>query len=234
MIKIKNLYQQFGTKIAVEDVNLNIDNGRIIGLIGPNGSGKSTIIRSIMGILKPTSGGILVDEIPVNRRISKVISYMSDINELYMPTVRDNIIYFTELFDDYDIDLTMSIIKSINIDLDMNVLGLSKGQITIIRFALTVGRKVKYYIFDEPLSGLDPVFRESFIARLKQFHQEFPEKTILITSHLLNEIQGLLDEIIAIYFAKILAEGDKNEILKGNENLESWFKKQYVHAGIEF
>jgi ABC-2 type transport system ATP-binding protein len=234
MIEIKGLTQQFGTKLALEDVNLTINRGGIIGLIGPNGSGKSTIIRSIMGILKPTKGNVTVDGEAVDRKISSKVAYMSDINELYLPTVQQNIDYLTNLYQDYNLKTVMEIINSLKIDLNMNVKGLSKGQTTIIRFALTVGRKVNYIILDEPLSGLDPVFRESFINRLANFRKEFPEVTIIITSHMLKEIQNLLDEVIAIYFAKILAHDRKENILKENEDLETWFKQQYVDAGINF
>lgn len=234
MIQIKGLYQKFGSKVALDDINLDITKGGIIGLIGPNGSGKSTIIRSIMGILKPTAGQVLLDENPVNRQTSKKISYMSDINELYLPTVKENIEYFIELYKDYDRNIVMDIINSINIDINMNVKGLSKGQTIIIRFALTVGRNVDYIIFDEPLSGLDPVFRDSFIKRLKDFRKNKPQVTIIITSHMLKEIQDLLDEVIAIYFAKILAHDKKENILSNNEDLETWFKQQYVNAGINF
>jgi len=234
MIKIENLSQRFGNKLALEDVNLDIENGGIIGLIGPNGSGKSTIIRTIMGILKPTSGRVLVDDEEVDRRVSSKIAYMSDVNDLYLPTVQDNIDYLTSLYDDYDLNLVMEIINSLHIDLHMNAKGLSKGQTVIIRFALTVGRKVDYILLDEPLSGLDPVFRESFIKRLTDFRKSNPNVTIIITSHMLKEIQGLLDEVIAIYFAKILAFDKKEIILKENEDLEAWFKEQYVKAGINF
>lgn len=234
MIEIKGLSQVFGNKVALDDINLVLNKGGIVGLIGPNGSGKSTIIRSIMGILKPTSGKVLYDDEVVDRKISSKISYMSDVNELYLPTVQDNIDYLTNLYKDYDMDLVMDIISSINIDLNMNTKGLSKGQCTIIRFALTVGRKVDYIIFDEPLSGLDPVFRESFIKRLKKFREEYPNVMIVITSHMLNEIQDLLDEVVAIYFSKIIANDKKENILKDNTDLETWFKKQYVDAGIEF
>ncbi|QVK18645.1 ABC transporter ATP-binding protein [Mycoplasmatota bacterium] len=234
MIKIEGLSQKFGNKVAVDNVNLDIADGGIIGLIGPNGSGKSTIIRSVMGILKPTSGRVLVDDQLVDRKISEKIAYMSDVNDLYLPTVQDNIDYFTQLYKDYDVDLVMNIISSLNIDFKMNVKGLSKGQCVIIRFALTVGRKVDYILFDEPLSGLDPVFRESFIDRLMKFRKDNPKVTIIITSHMLNEIQDLLDHVIAIYFAEILAYDTKDNILKDNTDLETWFKDQYVKAGITF
>lgn len=234
MIEIKNLTQQFGSKTALDDVNLVLNKGGIIGLIGPNGSGKSTIIRSVMGILKPTSGEIFVDEERVNRTISRKIAYLSDVNDLYLPTVNDNIEYFVNLYRDYDVEMMMDIINSLNIDLNMNVKGLSKGQAIIIRFALTVARKVDYYLLDEPLSGLDPVFRESFINRLKNFRKQNPYATIVLTSHMLKEIQDVLDEVIAIYFAKILAHDKKGNILKDNQDLEVWFKEQYVKAGITF
>ncbi len=234
MIEIKNLTQKFGSTIAIQDINLTLNKGGIIGLIGPNGSGKSTIIRSIMGILKPSTGSVLVDGEPVNRQISKKIAYLSDINELYLPTVLQNIDYFTNLYQDYDKNIMMDIINSLHIDLHMNVKGLSKGQSMIVRFALTVGRKVDYVLLDEPLSGLDPVFRESFIKRLADFREDNPNVTIILTSHMLREIQGLLDEVIAIYFAKILAYDKKENILKDNEDLEAWFKEEYVKAGINF
>jgi len=234
MIEIKDLIQKFGDKVAVEDVNLRIQTGRITGLIGPNGSGKSTIIRSIMGILKPTKGSIYVDNELVNRTISKKIAYMSDINELYLPTLKDNIDYHVKLYKDYDVDLLMDIINSLNLKLDTKIKGLSKGETTITRFALTFARKVNYYLLDEPLSGLDPVFRESFIERLRKFREANREATIVITSHMLREIEDLLDDVIAIYFAKILAHDSKENILKNSASLETWFKEQYINAGIKF
>ncbi len=234
MIEIRNLTQQFGSKLAIDDINLEIRSGGITGMIGPNGSGKSTIIRSVMGILKPSVGEVLVDGKIVDRRISEKISYMSDINELYLPTVQDNIEYFTNLYKDYDMDMLMEIINSLNIDLHMNVKGLSKGQTVIIRLALTVARNVDYYLLDEPLSGLDPVFRDSFIQRLEKFKSQKPNATIIITSHMLREIEGILDDVIAIYFAKILAYDKKTNILENNKDLESWFKDQYIKAGISF
>jgi ABC-2 type transport system ATP-binding protein len=234
MIEIRHLTQTFGNKKALDDVNLKLEKGGIIGLIGPNGSGKSTIIRSVMGILKPTAGEVFVDGKKVTRTISKRIAYMADINELYLPTVKDNIDYFTNIYKDYDKNMVMEIINSLQIDLNMDAKGLSKGQTIIIRFALTVARDVDYYIFDEPLSGLDPVFRDSFINRLTNYRKNNPHKTIIITSHMLKEIQGLLDEVIAIYFAKILAHDKKENILRETDDLETWFKEQYVKAGITF
>lgn len=234
MIEIKGLSQKFGNTLALDDINLVLNKGGIIGLIGPNGSGKSTIIRSIMGILKPSSGQVIVDDELVDRTISRKIAYMSDINELYLPTVEGNIDYLTNLYKDYNLETTMDIINSLHIDMKMNVKGLSKGQAKIIRFALTVGRNVDYIILDEPLSGLDPVFRESFIKRLTNYRKENPNVTVIITSHMLKEIQDLLDEVIAIYFSKVLAHDTKTNILKNNQDLETWFKEEYLKAGINF
>ena len=232
MIEIKNLTQQFGRVKALDDINLQLKKGGIIGLIGPNGSGKSTIIRSIMGILKPTNGEVYVDGQPTGRKISQRIAYMSDLNELFLPTVKDNIDYLTGLYKDYDMNMLMEIISSLNINLNMNIKGLSKGQTIIIRLALTISRKVDYYLLDEPLSGLDPVFRNGFIRRLKDFRNQNPQVTIIFTSHMLKEIQDLLDEVIAIYFAKILAYDKKENILRDTSDLEEWFTNQYDRAGI--
>tara|TARA_B100000029_G_C17594822_1_gene963718 strand:- start:2350 stop:3084 length:735 start_codon:yes stop_codon:yes gene_type:complete len=233
-IEVKNLTKEFQKNLAVDNINFSIGKGKTVGLLGPNGCGKTTSIGMMLGLIKPSSGEILInnknlDSLKRDDILSR-INFASPYIELPKKlTVRQNLEVYGRL---YGVKKLKERIDEISEDLNIKNFynrktgELSSGQKNRVSLAKSLINKPEILFLDEPTASLDPDigdFIRSYIQQYKTKHQV----TILLASHNMNEVERLCDSIIMMKNGKIIDRGTCEEIIKkhGRDNLEDTFLK---------
>lgn len=228
MIVLDQVSKKYMTKYALRNVSLTLTKGKIVGLVGENGSGKSTTLKLIAGLAQPTKGSVIVNGEFASRRISEYVSYLSELDAYYsFFNVGQTIDFYASQFRDFNKEKAEEIRTFMNLDRNVKVKHLSKGNRGRLKIVLTLAREAPVILLDEPLSGLDPIVRDSIVKSLISFI-DIEKQLVLITTHEINEIETLLDEIIVIKDGEIV--GHRNvEALRAEENISivDWLKKVY-------
>jgi ABC-2 type transport system ATP-binding protein len=198
-ITINNLSKRFGTKQALKSINLNIQKGEIFGLVGPNGAGKTTLIKLMVGLLQPTSGTIKIfgqDKVNLTQEQKSSIGYVADEPGFYeFMTVQEIIKFNQKFYPLWDYDKCRYLIDNFNLPLREKVKNLSKGMKTQLALVLAITPNPKLLILDEPLEGLDPGRRMEFLKLLLEEFVQKEDRTIVISSHYLEELERIVDRI---------------------------------------
>ncbi|MFP7255650.1 ABC transporter ATP-binding protein [Terribacillus goriensis] len=212
MIEFKNVTKRYMTKTALRDVNLKLDKGKIIGLVGLNGAGKSTTMKLIAGLINPTKGSVELDGKKVTRRIASKVSYLSELDEYYtFYTVQQTIDFFATQFPDFNKEKAEEIRAYMNLDANTKVKHLSKGNRGRLKIILTLSREVPILLMDEPLSGLDPLVRDSIVKGLITF-VDTEKQLVLLSTHQIMEVEMILDEVIAIKDGELVDHRNVEEL----------------------
>lgn len=225
MIEIKNLSLKYEGKTVLSDFNLNLDTGKIIGLVGENGTGKSTLMRVIAGLEKNYQGGVLIDGEKLGGETNALISYQPDHLPFddYMTVIDIGNIY-ERFYDDFDSESYYKMIDSFSIERSLKIKECSKGMKDKVQIAATLARKTQIYLLDEPMTGIDPKARfEMLNTIIENFNSE---STLIISTHLISEIEKILDEVIIISDGKVLAHKAVDEIREEQGlSLEEYFRE---------
>ncbi|MCU5094670.1 MULTISPECIES: ABC transporter ATP-binding protein [Bacillus] len=195
LLKIENLWKRYGLKAVIRELNIEITEGKIIGLVGDNGSGKTTLLKMIAGLQHPSEGSITIAGKKVGLETKEIVSFMSDkpVFDDWM-TVKDSLFFYRDFYKDFDIQKAVDAIAEFKIPLEEKITALSKGMVEKLQIILTFSRKAKLYVLDEPLGGIDLVSREHVLELILQFYRE--DCTILIATHLIGEVENIFDEVI--------------------------------------
>lgn len=225
MIEIKNLSLKYGGKEVLKDLNLNIDVGKIIGLVGENGTGKSTLMRVLTGLEKNFKGEVLIDGNKPGGKTNALISYQPD----HLPfddsmTIIDIGNIYERFYDDFDAENYYKMIDSFSIERNLKIKECSKGMKDKVQIAASLARKTDFYLLDEPMTGIDPKARYEMLNTIIENFS--PESTLLISTHLITEIEKILDEVIIISDGKVLAHKAVDEIREEKGlSLEEYFRE---------
>ncbi|ABK84568.1 TPA: ABC transporter ATP-binding protein [Bacillus cereus] len=203
LLKIENLWKRYGLKAVIRELNIEITEGKIIGLVGDNGSGKTTLMKMIAGLQHPSEGSITVAGEKVGLKTKEIVSFMSDksVFDEWM-TVKDSLFFYRDFYKDFDIQKAVDTIVEFKIPLEERITALSKGMVEKLQIILTFSRRAKLYVLDEPLGGIDLVSREHVLDLILQFYRE--DCTMLISTHLINEIENIFDEVIFLKDGEIV------------------------------
>ncbi|AXO92149.1 ABC transporter ATP-binding protein [Bacillus anthracis] len=195
LLKIENLWKRYGLKAVIRELNIEITEGKIVGLVGDNGSGKTTLLKMIAGLQHPSEGSITIASKKVGLETKEIVSFMSDkpVFDDWM-TVKDSIFFYRDFYKDFDIQKAVDTVAEFKIPLEEKITALSKGMVEKLQIILTFSRKAKLYVLDEPLGGIDLVSREHVLELILQFYRE--DCTILIATHLIGEVENIFDEVI--------------------------------------
>ncbi|MFC4076949.1 ABC transporter ATP-binding protein [Salinithrix halophila] len=229
MIRFNNVTKRYLNKTALMDVNLELPSGKIIGVVGENGSGKSTMLKLMAGLVRPTRGTVTFDGQPVTRQIADQVAYLSEL-ESYYPffTVQETIDWHASQFPDFNRETAKEILAFMRLDPHAKVKNLSKGNRGRVKILTTLSREAPLILMDEPLSGLDPMVRDSIIKGLISFI-DLEKQTVLITTHEVNEIESLLDTVIAVRDGEIILKADVEELrLTEGRGIAQWMTEVYA------
>ncbi len=217
IIETRNLSKWYGNVLGLSDVSLEIESG-ITGLLGPNGAGKSTFMKLITGQLKPNIGTVAVHGRKVwnNPALFSRIGFCPESDAFYEDVTGWE--FLTGLLGFYGFaaaDVKARAQKALDIvelskDKDRKIRGYSRGMRQRVKFAQAIAHDPEIIILDEPLSGLDPLGKRKLIKLVKDFRDE--GKTVLVSSHVLPEIEAMTTRVVMIHQGKILAQGDIHSV----------------------
>lgn len=211
MLVCKNLKKKYLNKTAVEDITLQLEQGRIYALLGPNGSGKTTFMKMVAGLVKPNQGELLYKGQPIGIASKKEVAYMSTESYFYsFMTVEDVGRYYADFFEDFDLEKYRQMVHEMELELNDKVNKLSSGMVAKVKLAVTLSRKAKLYLLDEPLNGIDLIAREKVISTILSVATE--DNTIVVSSHLVDELETVVDGVIFIKSGKNVLDGDAEAI----------------------
>ena len=203
IVECKNLSKAYGKKTALSHINLALESGHIIGLLGPNGSGKTTLIKLLNGLLTPSEGELYIGENPIGVESKKIVSYLPD--QTYLNgnlKVREIIRYFKDFYADFDEDRAYDMLEKLKIQPEHKLKTMSKGTKEKVQLILVMSRRAKLYILDEPIAGVDPAARDYILDTILSNYDE--DATILISTHLISDIENILDKVIFIKDGQIV------------------------------
>jgi len=211
ILKATQLSKSFYQKKALDKVDINIEKGKIYGILGPNGGGKSTFFKIAAGLLKPSQGEITIDNKKPGVYTKSIVSYLPEVNYLYKwMKIKDTLAFFKDLYTDFDIGRARESLKFMELGEGEKVTSLSKGMMGRLKLTLALSRKSKVYLLDEPLNDIDPISREKIITSILDSYNE--EASILINSHLIYYIEKLLDYVFFLSEGRIILSGDAEEL----------------------
>ena len=227
LLECINLEKDYGKKKILKDINLKIPRGKIIGLLGKNGTGKSTLIKLMNDLLTPTSGKILVNGKKIGTESKRIISYLPERTYLDKSMkIKEIITYFEDFYDNFDSEKAKKLLNDLNLDEDLKLSKMSKGMQEKLQLVLVMSRKAQLYILDEPLGGVDPATRDYILdVILNNFDDN---ASLIISTHLISDIERILDEVIFIDKGKIILTSPSDELReKENSSIDEIFRRMF-------
>lgn len=223
MIETKDLTMVYNGKAVLDNVNLNLKDGQIIGLVGENGSGKTTLLRTLAGIERNYQGEVKINGKNPGGNTNEMVSYQPDhlaLDEnLKISQVAD---IYSKFFEDFSSNKFYDLIKGFDIGADLKLKECSKGMKEKVQIALTLSRKTKVYLLDEPLSGIDPKSRKIVLTTIIENFDY--EGILLLSTHLIGEMERALDRVIFISHGKVVVDDSVDSIReKHHMGVEDYF-----------
>ena len=227
LLEVKNLDKSFDNKGILKDINFSISSGKIIGLLGKNGAGKSTLIKLINDLLTPTNGEILINGKKIGVDTKKVISYLPERTYLNKQMkVSEIISYFEDFYDNFDPEKAKKLLKDLDLDISQNLSKMSKGMQEKVGLVLVMSRNADLYILDEPLGGVDPATRDYILDTILSNFNE--NASVIISTHLISDIEKILDEVIFIDKGKIILQSDADKLRnKEKSSIDEIFRRMF-------
>ena len=232
-IKVINLKKSYGSKEAVKNINFEIKENEIVGLLGPNGSGKTTTIGMILGLLKPSSGEVLINGLKIEKYrydILQKINFISPYIELPKKlTVKQNLIVYGKLYSVKNLKEKIDyLVNKLRLEKLLNrITGeLSSGQKNRISLAKAIINDPSVLLLDEPTASLDPEIGD-FVRTFLENYKKENKVSILLASHNMDEVTRLCSSIMMMKNGSIIDEGKPKDLIKkhGRQNLEEVFLK---------
>ena len=192
-----SLSKSYGSVKALENIDLAVEPGRVVGLLGPNGSGKTTLIKLANGLLQPSSGRILIGGRAPGPETKAAVAYMPERLELPEWTrVRKLVDFFADFYADFDRERAAALLLRLGIDGESRLRQLSKGLRQKVQLSLVMSRRAKLYLLDEPFGGMDPASRDLMLGTVMESRE--PGAAVLISTHLITDVEPMLDDVVFI------------------------------------
>jgi ABC-2 type transport system ATP-binding protein len=224
---INNLTKGYFKKRALNNFSYSFKKGMVYGLIGPNGSGKTTLMKSIYGLVKPTSGSLKMNGEKISYKSRENIAFMPT-EDIFMPTLTGNEIlnFYNDNFEDFSLEKVNRILENMKLPLDEKIETYSTGMKMRLKVSLCLAREVELYMFDEPLNGIDVISKDLIKDTIISMTTE--NSTIIISSHALNEMELILEQVIFLSDGSIIRDINLEELRNDkNQSLEELYWEVY-------
>ena len=227
LLEIKNLTKSFEGKEVLHDINLSVSGGKIIGLLGKNGAGKTTLIKLINDLLTSTKGEIFVNGKSIGVDSKKVVSYLPERTYLNKQMkVSEVIDYFEDFYENFDSKKAKKLLKDLDLDINQKLAKMSKGMQEKVQLVLVMSRNADLYILDEPLGGVDPATRDYILDTILSNFSD--NASVIISTHLISDIERILDEVIFIDKGKIVLQSDADKLRKKEKtSIDEIFRRMF-------
>ena len=227
LVYLDHVQKLYGKHTALYDVSVNIQPGRIIGLLGPNGSGKTTIIKLINGLLQPTSGNVYIHGQRPSIETKKVISYLPDTTYLdENMKISEAIRFFQDFYSDFNVARAHKLLTDLQLRPEQRLRQLSKGNKEKVQLILVMSREADLYILDEPIGGVDPAARDYILRTIIQNRR--PNSSVLISTHLIAYVEQVIDEALFINQGRIMLH-ENTTVLRNQygKSIDAIFREQF-------
>lgn len=229
IIKAQGIKKSYGKKVVLDDVNFEIEEGSIVGLLGPNGCGKTTLIKILTGLIKDHTGLIKIANEEPGPYTKSIVAFLPD--KSYLPDwmkPTDAIKYFADFYSDFDKTKAERMVRDFGLDPAQRLKTMSKGQQEKLNLILVMCRQAKLYILDEPLGGLDPAARSAILDLIMSNYAQ--NATVLLSTHLINDVERIFDRVLMISGGKVIVNSHVNEIREKGQTVEEVFKEVFSYA----
>lgn len=228
LLKLEQVTKLYADKQALNAIDLVIPEGKIVGLLGPNGSGKSTMIKLINGLLESTAGSITIKGNRPGVETKRIISYLPE--RTYLNSwmkVQDLLDFFSDFYTDFNMNRAVEMLANLKIDLGQKLKTMSKGTKEKVQLILVMSREADLYILDEPIGGVDPAARDYIIKTIIKNYSE--TSTIVIATHLIQEIENICDEVVFLSQGNIVLKGSVDEIREEKgKSIDALFREVFA------
>jgi ABC-2 type transport system ATP-binding protein len=207
----KGLSKSFGSKTALDNVDISLAPGRVVGLLGPNGSGKTTLMKLANGLLSPSAGEILICGNKPGVESKAVVSYLPDKNSMPQWMNAEQLMdFFQDFYADFERDRANTMLDKLGLDKTQKLSQMSKGTREKVQLIMVMSRKAKLYLLDEPIGGVDPATRDYILDTIIRNYD--PEAVVIISTHLISDVEKILDEVVFINQGKVTLQASVDDI----------------------
>ena len=226
VLEIKGISKSFDERKIIDDISFSVGKGKIVGLLGKNGSGKTTVIKMINDLLTIDEGEILVNGIPVGEKTKSIISYLPERTYLSSgQTVSQVFDFFEDFYSDFDRKKAEKLLSDLDLTPSSSLSKMSKGMKEKVQLVLVMSRSASLYILDEPLGGVDPSTRDYIMQTILSNFGE--DSSLLITTHLIADVEKILDEVIFIDKGRVILSENADELReKENASIDEIFRRK--------
>ena len=227
ILECENLSKNYGGLRALDELNLKLESGKIVGLLGPNGHGKTTLIKTMSGLLRQDKGTVLIDGKKVGVETKKIVSYLPERSYLSPGMkIRDVAKFFEEFYEDFDIKRANAMIDELGLDRESRLKSLSKGNREKVQLIMVMSRKAKLYLLDEPMGGVDPAARDYILKTIISNYSE--DATVIISTHLIQDVEQILDEVVFLKEGKVMFHRDVDELrMEEKKSVDALFREVF-------
>ena len=227
LIEIKNLFKEYNEILALNNVTLSIPKGKIVGLLGPNGSGKTTLIKLMNKLLVPSGGEIMIDGMKPGIETKEIISYLPDKSYLNEWMRVDELMdFFEDFYNDFNKKKAYKMLESLKINPTDKLKTMSKGTKEKVQLILVMSREARVYLLDEPIGGVDPASRDYILNTIINNYSE--DSTVIISTHLISDIEKVLDEVIFLKNGQVVLNGDTDKIREEKGmSIDNLFREEF-------
>ena len=227
ILECKNLSKNFGSFNVLSKIDLQIEKGKITGLLGPNGAGKTTLIKLICGLIPADEGEILVKGEHPGENTKSLISYLPDRDYFHgNERVRDTVEFFADFYRDFSKERAYALLGDLGIDINAKFKTLSRGTRDKVQLILVMSRNAELYLLDEPIGGVDPAARDYILNTILTNYRE--ESSVIISTHLISDVENILDDVIFIRHGNILLHKGVDELRESeHKSVDEYFREIY-------
>ncbi len=230
ILQCEQLTKSYGSNLALDHVDLTVEQGRIVGLLGPNGSGKTTLLKLANGLLQPGSGTITIAGKTPGVETKKIVSYLPERTYLsnWMNVVQ-LLDLFCDFYEDFDRDRAEHMLTALEISPKLRIKQMSKGTREKVQLILVMSRKADLYLLDEPIGGVDPATRDYILHTILNNYKR--TATIVISTHLIADVENVLDDVIFINKGKIVLQSSVEAIrTERGSSVDELFREVFRYA----
>jgi len=226
-VRIKDLTKHYGSVVGLDHLDLELPVGGIVGVMGDNGAGKTTLLKILAGVLADWTGQVDLFGHAVGPQSKAFTSFLPAAD--FLPgryRVHDALSLYGDFFADFDVSRAKALIAGFGLPLDREIKAYSKGMREKLQIALTMARKARLYLLDEPISGVDPAARSEIMENILANYDA--DALLIMSTHLVADIEPVVDNVVFLRGGRVLLQGDADELRQTNGmSIDNLFRKVY-------